>query len=177
MSHQFFDGGLVGFPDNSRRRQRNCNDSRLRSVARPLHPPHGMKLPGVRGVAGAGLLGLALLSAVGCADDGECVPTTERQGSIYELPVADPAMRFRLESCRIDKDACLPLCQMSVGFPDLPPGAGGGFPSPRSPVLGCEVRFFDDSVTVTAYVRTYQEECIVEEDSPDFIGPPIRPPI
>jgi hypothetical protein len=44
-------------------------------------------------------------------------------------------------------------------------------------VLGCEVRFFDDSVTVTAYVRTYQEECIVEEDSPDFIGPPIRPPI
>jgi hypothetical protein len=138
-----------------------------------------MHLTGKRGVVSVAGLGLAaLLSAAGCADDGECVPTTEKQNLLIELPAEDPAMRFRVESCRVDKDACLPLCQRALGLPepDLG-GGGGGLPFfPDNSLAGCDVRFFESSVAVTAHVRTFQEECIFEADVPNR-PIPIRPPI
>lgn len=78
---------------------------------------------------------LAGLPACGASDlitEEECSRTL---GKHFEVATpADPPLQLRIESCRVDADACMDLCQMLMTRASLP--------SPRT----CEVTFEDGDV-------------------------------
>jgi hypothetical protein len=78
---------------------------------------------------------------IGDTSDLECWPTTARDFS-FQAPADDPPLDLRVESCRLDADACLSLCKM------LMQRAGVGVPEV------CDVHFEGDMVKASASYTT-----------------------
>ena len=82
-----------------------------------------------------------VVGSVGNSDD--CSSEVSRQFA-FETP-ADPPLDLRVESCRLDADACQALCTMLM--------ARAGLGSPTT----CEVRFDDVTVHAAASYTTRRD--------------------
>lgn len=74
-------------------------------------------------------------------DDLDCYPKVSRDFS-FDAPADDPPLDLRVETCRLDADACVSLCKI------LMKRAGVGAPTQ------CEVHFEGDTVKASASYRT-----------------------
>jgi hypothetical protein len=112
------------------------------------------------------------LAAGGCSGDdststGDCGVTHEQKTITTQEPAEDPGLQFKLDSCRVDIDACGQLCALAMtqagipfdntattgggdqGIPvpngePLPPGSPGIVTTPVNPALACDVKFYGD---------------------------------
>ena len=125
---------------------------------------------------------IALLCGACSSNDnvtGDCAVTHEQKTITTTEPAADPGLQFKIDSCRADADACPTLCALAmtragisfnngfVGQPGgvtntgtapgvpLPPG-GGGFGSPVTPAIACDVTFQNGSVEMRVAYDVYQ---------------------
>jgi hypothetical protein len=103
------------------------------------HVEHALQSrPGVqlRILAAVGVLSIGL-AASGCnlySSDG-CEETVEK--TIHLMEPADPALQFRIDTCRIDADACPPLCSLAMQRSNI-----------SGSMQGCAVGFSDSDVRV-----------------------------
>lgn len=90
--------------------------------------------------------------AAGCAGETveDQISGCDRQEVTNELELplpAEPSMHLRLESCRLDVDACRVLCRMAMN-------QGGLRSVAQPPITRCDVEFFPDRVTIAATYET-----------------------
>jgi hypothetical protein len=94
-------------------------------------------------------------TTAGCVEaviDTDCVDTVERTYQV-ETP-ADPPLQLRIESCRVDVDACTELCRETMERNNVM----------RMPST-CSVRFADSSVEVEVTYEVYNggSGCPIED--------------
>ena len=96
-----------------------------------------------------GLVLVVLLPLAGCTDTGdqhaECESHLESDQS-FAMP-ADPPLQFRIESCKLDVDACADLCTMVLQRSNL-----------DGQETGCDVSFTSGSVSLKIYYDQYNPD-------------------
>src|SRR5689334_19933089 len=86
----------------------------------------------------AGLGGCTVAgSIIDGGDDGDCYKTTIKKFTL-DGDAADPPLTLRIESCRVDVDACMRLCTLLMTRASLP--------APQT----CAVSFSGDTTHATA---------------------------
>jgi hypothetical protein len=118
--------------------------------------------------------GLLLLGG-GCSGSdttGDCAVTHEQKTITTTEPAADPGLQFKIDSCRADVDACPTLCALAmtragISFNtnnnlagsgsggDVPVNPGGGFGSPVTPTVACDVSFENGTVAMVVKYDVY----------------------
>ena len=119
--------------------------------------------------------GLLLLGG-GCSgsdSSGDCAVTHEQKTITTTEPAADPGLQFKIDSCRADVDACPTLCALAmtragISFSNSQPGTGsggggdlvpttpgGGFGSPVTPTVACDVSFENGTVAMVVKYDVY----------------------
>jgi hypothetical protein len=112
---------------------------------------------------------LAGLPLAGC-DGGEpedgvgCEPSQETRRISLDFPTDAPT-RLKLESCRVDLDVCMAVCQEARGM--LRP-----LPAGELRIAECKVAFFADRADVEMLLR---HDCVVDGRRPSGLAP-MAPP-
>ena len=129
----------------------------------PLSLPLSLSLAASAALVGCG-------ESISCEDSG-----TDVHELRVELPV-EPAVSFLLERCRLDQDACVPLCEMTRTdhlAPQLPegptdtPGGPGALSVALAPLEACDVKFYETKVEVKATFTSFNDACgVVDLPSP-----------
>jgi hypothetical protein len=96
-----------------------------------------------------GLVLCVLLPIAGCTDNsnpyGDCQNHLESDQS-FAMP-ADPPLQFRIESCKLDVDACTDLCTMVMQRSNL-----------DGQETSCDVSFTSGSVSLKIYYDQYNPD-------------------
>jgi hypothetical protein len=134
-------------------------------------------------------LGLLVLGG-GCSGSdtsGDCAVTHEEKTITTSEPAADPGLQFKIDSCRADVDACPTLCALAMsragisfttnttggGDVFLPPDSSGGFGSPVTPTVACDVSFENGTVAMVVKYDVYTSSlgCPVQVNTTDVPTP------
>jgi hypothetical protein len=107
------------------------------------------------------LAGLPVAMGACFVDEPDCYETVQR--SLTAMIPADPQLQMRIDSCRVDVDACNALCTLAL--------ARAREPAPQS--FRCDVEFLGDvvSMVVSYDVPTGDPSCPVEGRRPDGLAP------
>jgi hypothetical protein len=148
------------------------------------------------------IVSLAILSlaVTGCSSSdtntGDCAVTHEQKTITTAEPAADPGLQFKIDTCRVDVDACPTLCALAMtqaGIPfnnggtfngvggqpegDVPLPPGGGFGgAPVTPAVNCDVTFEDGQVSMVVKYDVYTSTlgCPIDVNSGgDTTGEPV----
>lgn len=106
---------------------------------------------------------LAGLPLAGCDSSGEtngCEPSEEMRELTLRFPT-DASTRLKLESCRVDLDACMEVCREARTRLTPLPGS-------EMRLVGCDVDFFSDRAEVEMLLRF---DCIAEGRRPGGLAP------
>ncbi len=151
------------------------------------------------------ILAVALFAAgvTGCSgsdtNTGDCAVTHEEKTITTTEPAVDPGLQFKIDTCRVDADACPALCALAMtqaginfntidptagtenppvdepgGIP-LPPGGGGINGAPVTPAVNCDVTFDNGTVSMVVKYDVYTSTigCPVEVSNGDDTGQPV----
>src|SRR5512138_2830778 len=128
-------------------RSRKSHGRLGRALACPLHRDAAM----VRQLL---LLGAVLPASAACGDSGggDCSGTAVEKKLTVTTP-ADPPLQLKVDSCRVDVDACPALCTMAMERTQI------GYP-----VETCTVGFTADEVVMTVRYTVYGNDCFFADD-------------
>lgn len=117
-----------------------------RALAHPLHRDAAM----VRQL----LFVAAVLPATAACDDsnGDCSGTQVEKKLTVTTP-ADPPLQLKVDSCRVDVDACPALCALAMQRTQI------GYP-----VDTCSVGFTADEVVMNVRYTVYGNDCFFADD-------------
>lgn len=140
-----------------------CAFARL-AVARPLQPAPEMQFRQLRLLLQS-IVVAGLPVTTGCVDkvldDHDCVET--KLATLRASEPADPSLQLKIDSCRADADACMPLCRDLMQRAELET-------SPNA----CEVTFSDGEVTAHVSYTVYNGgfNCPVDGRRPSGLATP-----
>jgi hypothetical protein len=108
------------------------------------------------------ILALAVLPSLAACESGggdDCTPTEVSKRLTIETPT-DPALELRINSCRVDIDACPQLCELALERVNI--GTFG--------VTRCTVGFADDAVLMDVDYNVTPSECQFFDDFGPAVG-------
>lgn len=107
------------------------------------------------------LLPLLVLATTGClypeggddgADSWDCSEQVSRHLEV--VTPADPPLQFRVDSCRLDRDACQSLCELALSRLGFEPY-----------VTACAVTFAAEVTNVDVTYTRYSDACSASDDA------------
>ena len=116
-------------------------------------------------------LAVGLLVVGGCSSDdnttGDCSITHETKTITTPDPSEDPGLQFKIQSCRVDANACPRLCALAMQQAGIDisgggqfngtevPTPGGTISTPVNPAVACDVLFKNGNVEMTVQYDVY----------------------
>ena len=99
-----------------------------------------------------GFVGAVLLPFAACGSSYDCEGTSVEKKLTVDTP-ADPSLQLKVDSCRVDVDACPALCQLAMKRVSIDY-------NPDS----CDVGFAGDTVHMTVRYTAYPNDCFFGDD-------------
>jgi hypothetical protein len=87
---------------------------------------------------------MLLIALPSCAGDSDCTTTEFR--TLHATEPADPPLQLKIDSCRVDVDACPALCGTAMNREGI-----------NQSVTKCDVTFVDDVVTMKVQFEVWHD--------------------